>query len=47
MARRSDESMDYVGTIGRGKGGDERPAQADGDGRIEKNHLATGHYNNT
>jgi len=59
MARRSDESKDCVGKTERraerprereretGDEGDERPTQADGDGRIEKNHLATGHYNNT
>lgn len=55
MARRTDGPVsggDYVGT-GRHagergkKGGNERPTQTDGDGRIEKNHLATGHYNNT
>lgn len=40
MARRSDESVDYVGTGGWKGGeqrrmGDERPTQADGDGRTD------------
>lgn len=53
MARRSDESVGYVGTGGWKGGGREewetndRRRRTEMDGRIEKNHLATGHYNNT